>query len=119
MEDATVFVVVDFFGGVDAGGGDELLFGAVGGFGADGDGFAGNERGYAFDLEDFVAGEAEALAGFALLEFERENAHTDEVAAMDAFVAFGDDGAGAEEARAFRGPISRRTGPVLMTGENN
>src|SRR5580704_5606901 len=106
LEDAAVFVVIDFFGGVDAGDYGEFLLAAVGGFRGDLNVFARRESCDAFDVEDFVASEAVGVARFAWLEFERENAHADEVAAMDALVAFGDDGAGTEQARAFGGPVT-------------
>src|SRR6202012_5321040 len=107
LEDAAVFVVVDFFGGVDAGGDGEFFLGAVGGFGSDLDVFARRERCDAIDGEDFVPGEAERLAGFAWFEFERENAHADEVAAVDALVALSDDCASAEQSRPFRNTVAR------------
>src|SRR5882762_1742173 len=37
---------------------------------------------------------------------------------MDAFIAFRDDAADAEELRAFCGPIARRAGTVFFSGEN-
>src|SRR5580698_6523776 len=107
LEDAAVFVVVDFFGGVDAGDDGEFLLAAVGGFRGDLDVFARGERRDAVDAKDFVSGKAVRLTGFAWLEFERENAHADQVAAVDALVAFSDDGADAEQTRTFRGPVAR------------
>src|SRR5713101_4880050 len=107
LEDAAVAIVGDFFGGVGAGGDGEGFFFSVGGAGADTKNFSRRERGDAFDIEHLVAGESERGAVFAGLELKRENAHTDEVAAMDALVAFGDDGADAEEKRALGGPVAR------------
>src|SRR5579871_1466126 len=77
LQDAAVFVVVDFFGGVDAGGDGEFFLGAVGGFRGDLDVFARRERRDALNIEDFVSSEVERFARFAWFEFEREHAHTD------------------------------------------
>ncbi len=81
MKDAAVFVVVDFFGGVDAGDYGEFLLAAVGGFRGDLDVFAGASCD-AVDAEDFVSGKAVGLARFAWLEFQRENAHANGVATV-------------------------------------
>src|SRR5713101_9954015 len=107
LQDAAVAKVGDFFGGVGAGDRRESFFFSVGGAGADTKNFFRRERGDAFDVEDLVAGESERSAVFAEGEFEREDAHADEVAAMDALKAFGDDGADAEKERAFGGPVAR------------
>src|SRR5215207_10741344 len=51
-------------------------------------------------------------------EDERHHAHADEVRAVDALEALGDDGPDAEEVRALGGPIAGRTGAVLLAGED-
>ena len=89
MENAAVPIVGDFLRGVDADACCEGFRRAVGGFGGNGCFFAGSEAGYAADVENFMAGETEGFASFAGEKFERENAHADEIAAVDAFVAFG------------------------------
>ena len=63
--------------------------------------------------------EAKGLGADAVLELARQNAHADEVAAVDALEALGDDGADAEEARAFRGPVAGGAGAVLVSGEDD
>ena len=43
-----------------------------------------------------------------MLELEGEDSHADEVGAVDALVALGDDEADAEEAGALGGPVAGR-----------
>ena len=84
-----------------------------------GDWFLGCERRYAIDLEYFVSSQTKGLAVFSRLEFEREHTHADEVAAVNAFVAFSDDRADAEQSRAFCRPIARRAGTVFFSGDDD
>src|SRR2546429_9951947 len=70
------------------------------------------------DLEYFVARQAKRFTVFSRLEFEREHTHADEVAAVDAFVAFSDDRAHAQQPRAFCRPIARRAGAIFFSGDN-
>ncbi len=51
-------------------------------------------------------------------ELERQDAHPDEVRAVDPLVALGEDGPDAEQRRALGGPVARRAGAVLATGEH-
>ena len=60
------------------------------------------------DREDLFAGEAERFGVLAGEELQRQDAHADEVGAVDALVAFGDDEADAEQAAALWRP-SRAT----------
>ena len=112
-----MLVVEDLLRGVDAEGGGEL------------DGFAvccsrrgsGAMRpsanlessmclsrpGVVADGEDLFAGEAERCGGLAGRYWKRQDAHADEVGAVDALVAFGDDELDAEQARALGGPVAR------------
>lgn len=101
-----MLVVGDFLGSIDAGDGLERFLSAIVGFGAHGDRFFRFQRRDAFDGEGFVAGEAERFASLAGFEFEGQNAHADEIAAVNSLVAFGNDGADAEKARALGGPVA-------------
>ena len=56
------------------------------------------------------------LAGPVL---EREDAHHQQVRAVDPLVALGDHGADAEERRALRGPVAGGAGAVLLAGEDD
>src|SRR5437899_1788836 len=84
-EDAAVLVVADFDGAVDAADDAEYLRVAGIAAGADGETFARRDAFFdAFDVVGLGAVEAEGLGVFAGLELEREDAHADEIAAVDA-----------------------------------
>ena len=53
------------------------------------------------------------------LEDERQDAHADEVAAVNALERFRDDGLDAEQARALGGPVAAGAGAVLFAGEHD
>ncbi len=85
-----MLVVGDFEWGVDARDGGEMLLFAGGFAGAHFHLLAGLEIvGEAFDFEDFVAGEAERFGSFTWREFERQDAHADQIRAVDTFETFG------------------------------
>ena len=113
-------VVVDFDGRVDAEFDGLFEFGAV--FAGDGEGdiLAGLDAvAEAGDVVGFGAVEGERLCADAFGELEREDAHADEVGAVDAFEALGDDGFDSEEAGAFGGPVAAGAGAVFLSGEDN
>ena len=113
-------VVVDFDGGVDAEFDGLFEFGAV--FAGDGEGdiLAGLDAvAEAGDVVGFGAVEVERLRADAFGELEREDAHADEVRAVDAFEALGDDGFDSEEAGAFGGPVATGAGAVFLSGEDD
>lgn len=107
MEDSAVAVVFDFDGGVDAADGGEFGALAVVGGGDDFEGLAGFEGVRKIrEVEAFAAGEVEGAAALAFPVDEWEDAHADEIGAVDAFERFGDDGFDAEELDAFGGPVA-------------
>src|SRR3954465_13578480 len=61
------------------------------------------------DVDDLVTLESARLARHACRELERQDAHPDEVRAVDALEAPGDDRAHAKEPRALRRPIARQS----------
>ena len=71
------------------------------------------------DLEDFFAGQLERFGGLSGAKLQRQNSHADQVRAVNAFVAFGDDGANSQQARAFRRPVARGAGAVFFAGKND
>jgi hypothetical protein len=77
------------------------------------------QLGDAGEGEGLLAGEAEGLGVLALRELEREDAHADEVGAVDALVGLGDDGLDAEEGRALGRPVTGRAGAVLLAGQDD
>jgi len=113
-------VVVDFDRRIDAEFDLVGLFGAV--FAGDGEGdiLAGLDAvAEAGDVVGFGAVEVERLGADAFGELEREDSHTDEVRAVDAFEALGDDGLDSEEAGAFGGPVATGAGAVFLSGEDD
>src|SRR5687768_18382439 len=71
------------------------------------------------DLERADAGQSEARAVLAALEHQGQHAHADQVAAVDALEALGDDGFDAEQVRALRGPVARAAHAVILAGEDD
>src|SRR5256884_9057365 len=55
----------------------------------------------------------------ASTELQRQNAHTDQIRAMNAFVTFSDHRVYAEKARAFRSPVAGRAGAVFLARNND
>ena len=113
-------VVVDFDWRIDAEFDRLLNFGAV--FASDGKGdiLAGLDTiAEAGDVVGFGAVEVERLGADAFGELEREDAHADEVGAVDAFETLGDDGFDAEEAGAFGGPVATGAGTVFLSSEDD
>lgn len=106
-QDSARVVVIDFGWGIEADFERERDFGAVGLCGGEGGGLHGFE--FAGDAGDVEGGVGEILdfvvVGF-VDEVEWEDAHADEVGAVDALEGFGDDGFDAEEACAFGGPVA-------------
>ena len=69
--------------------------------------------------EDLVAGEPERRDRLAVRELERQHAHPDEVRPVDALEALDEHRPHAEQLRALRGPVARRTRAVLLAGEHD
>ncbi len=55
----------------------------------------------------FITDKAEHLPAFALLELQRNDAHADEVGAVNALEGLGDDRPDAEQPRALGRPVAR------------
>ena len=73
----------------------------------------------ALDRELLPPGETEALGALAVGVLERDDAHPDQVRAVDALVRLGDHGAHAEEVRALGRPVARRARAVLLAREDD
>jgi len=113
-------IVVDFDRGIDAEFNRLLNFGAV--FAGDGEGdiLAGLDAvAEAGDVVGFGAVEIERLRADAFGELEWEDAHADEVGAVDAFEALSDDGFDSEKACAFGCPVATGAGAVFLSGEDD
>ena len=71
----------------------------------------------AHDVVGFGAVELQGLGGGAFFELQGQDAHADEVGAVDALEAGGHNNFDAEEAGAFGGPIARAACAVFGAGQ--
>src|SRR5690606_25172 len=120
LQVAAVTVVLDLLGSIDAG--DDLeggLLAVVCGGGDGEDLHRGEPFGDAGDRERLATGEAELVGTFAFLEAEREDAHADEVAAVDSLEALANDRANAEKHGPLGGPVTAGARAVFETGEHD
>src|SRR5580704_638107 len=63
--------------------------------------------------------QAQSLSGDALRELERKDAHPNQVRAVDALEALGDDDFHSEKAGPLGGPVPARTGPIFLSGKDD
>ena len=107
LKDPAVPVVLDLDRRVDPDRRVERDFRPVGLFRRHGQRLRGLQRFHVeLNVEDFLARQTQRLPRLAVLELERQNAHPDQVAAVDALVALRDDRPHAEQARALGGPVT-------------
>src|SRR5258706_7719238 len=92
VQDAAVAVVLNFNGGIDTTRGDEFHRRAFAPLDDHLHILSWLQTIIKLDVERAHAGQAEARTALALLVLQRQNAHADEIAAVDALVALGDDG---------------------------
>src|SRR5690606_37328442 len=118
LQDAAVAVVVGLTRGVDAYDRVELHAGVGGDLHRAGGG-AVVQLGHAGDGEGLLAGQAEGVGRVALRELQRQDAHADEVRAVDALVGLGDDGLDAEQRGALGRPVAGRAGTVLLARQDD
>ncbi len=71
------------------------------------------------DFENLFARQMEGFSSVSGAELQRKNAHADEVGAVDALIAFGDNTADSEKLGAFCGPIARGAGAVFFACKNH
>src|SRR5215218_973864 len=111
LQDAAVLEVVALLGRVDAHLGGELRVARL-----DRDllGVAAVE---AADRDLLLAREAQRLRRLALGELQRQDAHPNEVGAVDALEGLGDHGLHPEQVRALGGPVARGARAVLAARE--
>ncbi len=67
-----------------------------------------------FHVENVLAGQSKRLDGVARAELQRQNPHSDEIRAVDAFVAFGDHHPDPLQMRPFGRPVAARPRAVLL-----
>ena len=113
-------VVVDFNGGIDAKFDRLFYFRTIVASDGEGDILSGLDGfAEAGDVVGLGAIESEGLSTDAVGELQRKDTHADEVRAVDAFEALGNDGFDAEKAGAFGSPVAAGTGAVFLPGEDN
>ena len=71
------------------------------------------------DVECFTACNAKRFPALSFLELERQNAHADQVGAVNPLEAFGDDGFDAKQERAFGCPVAGAARSVFFTCDND
>src|ERR671916_2055680 len=118
LEDAAVTQVLDLDRRIHARPDPELLRLAFVARCPDGQLGAGRDAGEACDVVRLVAGEAQRLRAIAFRVLQGQDAHPDQVRAVDALEALGDDRPYAEQERALRGPVARGARAVLLAGEH-
>src|SRR6478609_388700 len=122
LQDAAVAVVVGFTRGIDAQ--DRVEGGGAAVFGRRGD-LEGLRRGAlvqggdALNGEGFRAGQPQAGGVLSGRVLQRQDAHADQVVAVDALVAFGDDSLDTQQGGTLGGPVTGRTGAVLLAGQDH
>src|ERR687894_112430 len=118
LQDTAVTQVLDLDRRIHARPDPELLRLAIVARCPDGQLGAGRDAGEAGDVVRLVAGEAQGVRALAVGVLEGKDAHPDQVRAVDALEALGDDRPNAEQERALRGPVARGAGPVLLASEH-
>ena len=119
MEDASISVVVDFDGCIDAAGDDEVDHRAILSCGGDFDGLLRRQVIIDRDVVGFGPIEVEGISAFAVSKLQRQHAHSDEIGAVDSFVAGGQYGSDAQQVGSLGGPIAGRPGSVFGSGEHD
>src|SRR5471032_2856739 len=119
-QDAAVFVVIDFDRRVDAQQDFDFLRRLA---------FAVDHQGrqllrldlafQAFQVVDFLAGDAQRFDAVVADELQRQHAHADQVGAVDAFERAHDHGLHAQQLGALGGPVARRAGAVFFAAEHH
>ena len=71
------------------------------------------------EIRFFVALDAQRLRRVRALELARQHAHADQVVAVDALEALGDDRLDAQKLRALGRPVARGSGTVFLAAEDH
>ena len=68
-------------------------------------GFAGRDVLDAGDGVGFRAVQSQPFPAVAFFKYQRQRAHADQIAAVNSFIGFGNDGLNAQQLRPFGGPV--------------
>ena len=71
------------------------------------------------NLKYFFASQFQRLGALSREELQRQDAHADQVGAMNALVALRNHGLHAQQPRALGRPVARGTRAVFLAGENH
>ena len=71
------------------------------------------------DVEGFAAVQPQRADAVAILELQRQHAHADQVRAVDALEAAGDDRPDSEQHGALGRPVARRAGAVFLASQHH
>lgn len=116
LEDAAVLEVLDFGVGVESGlglEGDSIR-------GLDGDDLTDGEvAALKVNVEGFGASEAERVGVLSILELKRQDTHAHQVGSVNSFVRLSDHSLDALKVGTLGGPVSRGSGSVFLTSEND
>ena len=104
-------IIISLLWSIDSGDGFERLYGSISCRRGDGEftavhEIASDSLGHALDGERFVARESQARCALSGEELQWQDAHSDEVGAVDALITFGDGELDAQKIWSLCGPIS-------------
>src|SRR5690625_277444 len=118
VQNAAVAVVAGFLERDQADVGPEALFRALGAGGGHIKRFL-CAVGQALDVKGFRAVQAQAFGILAVFKGQRQNAHADQVGAVNTLVGFSNNGLDAQQQGALGGPVARRTRTVFLAGNDH
>src|SRR5206468_105085 len=84
LQNPAVTIVRNFFRSIHACRSSKSLFFAIGSLSAHGDRRTWRQRRYAFNIKNFMPRQPKGFVILPRLEFQRQHAHTDQIAAMNA-----------------------------------
>src|ERR1700676_262969 len=116
MQNSAMLVVVAFLRRIDAQARLELGLPAVVGRGDDLD-HLGRSLVQTHDFEALPARQPETLHALSVLVLQRQHTHADQIRAVNALEALGDDRLYAEKHRALGRPIPRTSRSVFLAGQ--
>src|SRR5471032_871063 len=119
-QDTAVLVVINFDRCIDAQQHFDFLRAAVGAVDHQGRQLLWLDFAFeAFQVEGFIAGDAQGLHAVVADELQRQHAHAHQVGTVDTLERTGNHGFHAQQLRTFGRPVARRAGAVLFAAEHH
>jgi len=106
VQNPAMAIIVEFVRRIDPDQGVDSFCLAISEFDRDLDVGARLDLVHILDGHFFITGHAERSPAFTFLELQRQYAHADQIGAVNAFEAFCNDRAYAEQDRTFRRPVA-------------